>query len=137
MLRLRALEQGVTVFNRECLIMATMPIPIHHCHTCSMTSAVWNTSSSTAALTRRRRRSATRTGCRPNRPQDAVYPTSEVDNNGKPYAGANKYVIHIPKGQMPPYTAKVVSDAELGDIRAYLATIPEPPPAKSILLLNQ
>jgi hypothetical protein len=37
-----------------------------------------------------------------NRPQDAVYPTSEVDNNGKPYDGANKYVIHIPKGQMPP-----------------------------------
>jgi hypothetical protein len=37
-----------------------------------------------------------------NRPQDAVYPTSEVDANGKPYDGANKYVIHIPKGEMPP-----------------------------------
>ena len=45
--------------------------------------------------------------------------------------------VRKPAGQMPPYTAKVVSDAELGDIRAYLATIPEPPPAKNIPLLNQ
>ena len=37
-----------------------------------------------------------------NRPQDAIYPTSEVDAEGKPYEGANKYVIHFAKGQMPP-----------------------------------
>jgi hypothetical protein len=37
-----------------------------------------------------------------NRPQDAVYPTSEVDADGKPYSGANKYVMHFPKGQLPP-----------------------------------
>jgi len=37
-----------------------------------------------------------------NRPQDAVYPTSETDAEGKPYSGANKYVMHFPKGQMPP-----------------------------------
>ena len=37
-----------------------------------------------------------------NRPQDAVYPTSEVDAEGKPYNGANKYVMHFPKGQLPP-----------------------------------
>ena len=45
--------------------------------------------------------------------------------------------VRRPAGQMPPYTAKVVSDAELADIRAYLASIPEPPPAKNIPLLNQ
>ena len=45
--------------------------------------------------------------------------------------------VRQPKGQMPPYTAKVVSDAELADIRAYLASIPDPPPAKNIPLLNQ
>ena len=45
--------------------------------------------------------------------------------------------VRQPKGQMPPYTGKVVSDAELADIRAYLASIPEPPPAKNIPLLNQ
>ena len=37
-----------------------------------------------------------------NRPQDAVYPTSEVDAAGQPYNGTNKYVMHFPKGQMPP-----------------------------------
>ena len=37
-----------------------------------------------------------------NRPQDAVYPTSEVDANGRPYDGATKYVMHFEKGQTPP-----------------------------------
>jgi mono/diheme cytochrome c family protein len=37
---------------------------------------------------------------------------------------------------MPPYVSKVMSDAELADVRAYLAAIPEPPPLKSIALLN-
>jgi hypothetical protein len=37
-----------------------------------------------------------------NRPQDAVYPTSEADANGRPYSGANKYVMHFAKGQAPP-----------------------------------
>jgi ubiquinol-cytochrome c reductase cytochrome c subunit len=46
------------------------------------------------------------------------------------------YVRH-PAGQMPPYTNKVISDAELADIHAYLASVPEPPPANCIPLLNQ
>ena len=37
-----------------------------------------------------------------NRPQDAVYPTSEMDAEGKPYSGANKYVMHFDKGKLPP-----------------------------------
>jgi hypothetical protein len=40
-----------------------------------------------------------------NRPQDAIYPTSEMAVTGQPYEGANKYVIHFPKGQMPPVNA--------------------------------
>lgn len=40
-----------------------------------------------------------------NRPQDAVYPTGEVDADGKPFSGANKYVVHFPKGQTPPADA--------------------------------
>jgi hypothetical protein len=40
-----------------------------------------------------------------NRPQDAVYPTAEVDADGKPFDGANKYVLHFPKGQTPPADA--------------------------------
>jgi hypothetical protein len=37
-----------------------------------------------------------------NRPQDAVYPSSLKDADGKAYDGVNKYVMHFPKGQMPP-----------------------------------
>ena len=37
-----------------------------------------------------------------NRPEDAVYPTSEMAADGKPYSGANKYVVHFAKGQLPP-----------------------------------
>ena len=38
-----------------------------------------------------------------NRPQDAVYPTSDKDTDGHDYDGAsNKYVMHFDKGQMPP-----------------------------------
>ncbi|HRD93354.1 MAG TPA: DUF1214 domain-containing protein, partial [Accumulibacter sp.] len=31
-----------------------------------------------------------------------VYPTSEADADGQPYSGANRYVLHFDKGQMPP-----------------------------------
>jgi hypothetical protein len=37
-----------------------------------------------------------------NRPQDAVYPTSEGPELVKKYHGANKYVAHFNKGEMPP-----------------------------------
>lgn len=37
-----------------------------------------------------------------NRPQDAVYPTSRKDAEGRKYSGANKYVMRFPKGQLPP-----------------------------------
>ncbi|MUL64241.1 hypothetical protein BOO86_07180 [Mycobacterium sp. CBMA 234] len=37
-----------------------------------------------------------------NRPQDAVYPTSKADADGHPYNGANKYVMHFDKDQLPP-----------------------------------
>ncbi len=53
-----------------------------------------------------------------------------------PVAAATRYVRN-PTGQMPPYTAKVVSDQELSDIFAFLKTIPPPPRAASIPLLNQ
>ena len=37
-----------------------------------------------------------------NRPQDAVYPTSQKDAEARKYNGANKYVMRFPKGQLPP-----------------------------------
>jgi hypothetical protein len=37
-----------------------------------------------------------------NRPQDAVYPTSEGPELIEKYNGAHKYVMHFDKGQLPP-----------------------------------
>jgi mono/diheme cytochrome c family protein len=42
--------------------------------------------------------------------------------------------IRKPLGEMPPYTAKVVSDQELADIYAFLQSRPRPPDAKTIPL---
>jgi ubiquinol-cytochrome c reductase cytochrome c subunit len=44
--------------------------------------------------------------------------------------------IRSPQGQMPPYTSKVLSDAELADVYAFLKSLPRPPDAKSIPALN-
>ena len=44
--------------------------------------------------------------------------------------------VRAPTGQMPPYTAKVVSDQDLADIYAYLQSIPKVADYKSIPLLN-
>jgi hypothetical protein len=37
-----------------------------------------------------------------NLPQDAIYPIGEADADGKPFDGANSYVMHFPAGQLPP-----------------------------------
>jgi mono/diheme cytochrome c family protein len=45
--------------------------------------------------------------------------------------------VRAPSGNMPPYTVKVISDQDLADIYEYLQSLPAPPPASSIPLLNQ
>ena len=50
-----------------------------------------------------------------------------------PFAAFSRYVRQ-PTGQMPPYTAKVVSDADLANIYAFVQSRPEP--AKDISLLK-
>jgi len=40
------------------------------------------------------------------------------------------------RGNMPPYQKAILSDADLADIHAYLASLPKPPDYKSIPLLN-
>jgi mono/diheme cytochrome c family protein len=47
----------------------------------------------------------------------------------------SKYVRQ-PTGQMPPFTAKVTSDADLADIFAFLQSLPQPPKADSIPALK-
>lgn len=44
--------------------------------------------------------------------------------------------IRAPKGQMPPYSKKILSDAELSDIHAYLESIPANPKLDTIALLK-
>jgi mono/diheme cytochrome c family protein len=52
-----------------------------------------------------------------------------------PLAAILKYVRQ-PSGQMPPYTAKVISDAELADVYAYLQSLPQPPKPDSLPALK-
>jgi ubiquinol-cytochrome c reductase cytochrome c subunit len=56
-------------------------------------------------------------------------PTSgpRIAPNPLPLAAFIRYV-RAPRLQMPPYTAKVMPDQELADVRAYLATVPKPAP---------
>ena len=42
-------------------------------------------------------------GC--NLPQDALYPVAEVDAAGQALDGMNRYVLHLPAGQLPPVNA--------------------------------
>ena len=50
-------------------------------------------------------------------------------------AAVRKYVRQ-PTGQMPPYTAKVVSDKDLADIYAFLQSVKKPTAVKEIPLLK-
>ena len=45
--------------------------------------------------------------------------------------------VRTTSGDMPPYTPKTLSDAELIDIYAYLQSVPKAPDFKSIPLLSQ
>ena len=51
------------------------------------------------------------------------------------FAAFSRYVRR-PTEQMPPYTAKVVSDKELADIYAFLLSVPQPPAANTIPILS-
>jgi mono/diheme cytochrome c family protein len=53
-----------------------------------------------------------------------------------PLAGFTRYVRR-PTNQMPPYTEKVVPDADLAHIHVYLQSRPAPPAVQSIPLLQK
>jgi mono/diheme cytochrome c family protein len=57
--------------------------------------------------------------------------------NPLPFAAFAQHVRH-PSNTMPPYTAAVLSDQDLGDIYSYLVTIPPlPDPAAAGILNNE
>src|SRR5499425_587061 len=51
------------------------------------------------------------------------------------FAAFSKYVRQ-PSGEMPPYTTKVVSNAQLADLYAFLQSVPAPPAVETIPLLR-
>ena len=52
-----------------------------------------------------------------------------------PLQGFTAY-IRKPANQMPPYTEKVLPNADVAHIHAYLQSLPAPPPVASIPLLK-
>ena len=58
-----------------------------------------------------------------------------LNQNPITYARFAAY-IRKPSGEMPPYTAKVVSDAQAADLFAYLQSLPKPPAVESTPLLR-
>ncbi|HEV2103480.1 MAG TPA: c-type cytochrome [Candidatus Acidoferrum sp.] len=58
---------------------------------------------------------------------------------GPPKIPLSAFVSYVrePGGQMPPYTAKVISNEDLAEIYNFLKSVPPPPPLKSIAILNQ
>ncbi len=45
------------------------------------------------------------TGLGANQPEDAMYPQSLTDADGKPLVGGSRYVLHFAKGKLPPADA--------------------------------
>jgi hypothetical protein len=67
-----------------------------------------------------------------NRPQDAIYPTSQKDAAGSEYDGAcKKYVMHFNKGDLPPVNA--FWSLTMYDKDYFFAPNPMEPAACSIL----
>jgi mono/diheme cytochrome c family protein len=55
--------------------------------------------------------------------------------NPLPYQ-AFAYQVRVPRDQMPPYTSKVLSDAQLADIYAFVQSAPQPPKVESLTQLK-
>jgi ubiquinol-cytochrome c reductase cytochrome c subunit len=64
-------------------------------------------------------------GCHGLEGQGAPTSGPRIGPNPLPLAAFITYV-RAPKNQMPPYTAKVLSDQELTDVREFLAARPKP-----------
>ena len=54
--------------------------------------------------------------------------------NPLPFSGFTAYV-RAPRGDMPPYTVKVMSEQDLADVHAYLRGRPRPPAVANLPLL--
>jgi mono/diheme cytochrome c family protein len=79
-----------------------------------------------------------RTGCYECHGRDgqgSVLSGPRVGPEPIPFSALVSYVRQ-PRGQMPPYTRKVMSDSELADIYAFLQSLPKPADVKDTPLLR-
>ena len=79
--------------------------------------------------------------------KDGCYECHGLQGQGSPFTGPRigpnpvpfeffASYLRKPAGNMPPYTEKVLSDKELADIYAFLQSLPHPPAAKTIQILQ-
>jgi len=73
--------------------------------------------------------------CHGREGQGSVMTGPRIAPDPVPFDFLTRY-IRKPTGEMPPYTAKVVSDQELADIYAFLQSRPHPQAAKANPLLK-
>ena len=73
--------------------------------------------------------------CHGHQAQGTVVVGPRLGPNPISFPSFSKYVRQ-PTGQMPPFTAKVTSEADLADIYAFLQSLPQPPKADSIPALK-
>lgn len=73
--------------------------------------------------------------CHGREGQGSVMSGPRIAPDPVPFEVVLRYV-RKPSGEMPPYTAKVISDQELADIYAYLQSRPHPPTAKASQVLK-
>jgi ubiquinol-cytochrome c reductase cytochrome c subunit len=77
-----------------------------------------------------------KTGCYQCHSNEAQGGTAgpRIGPNPVPFARFVAY-LRAPRGEMPPYTAKVISEQDLADVYAFLEARPKPLPVASIPLL--
>ncbi|HEV2521191.1 MAG TPA: cytochrome c [Candidatus Acidoferrales bacterium] len=73
--------------------------------------------------------------CHAREGQGSVMTGPRIAPDPVPFEEFSRY-LRKPSGEMPPYTAQVVSDQDLADIYAFLQSRPHPPTAKSNALLK-
>jgi len=86
-------QDKITLWQKEALLTGDMKLENGWFFTTQ--AGVYGTSYLQRAL-------VTWIGLGANRPQDAIYPFSEGPDVLKKYSGANKYVMHFNKGELPP-----------------------------------
>lgn len=99
------------------------------------TDAAQKTASAPAGNAQHGQAVYTRVGCYECHGRDAQSGRPTLGPNAIPFP-AFEHQVRSPRLDMPPYTAKVLSDADLADIYAFVKSVSPPPKVDSIPLLK-